>query len=55
MAYEEDFIGEVYFDQDEVGFMLRNKECWDRIAYGSECYEVIGNIHDNPELLEVEQ
>lgn len=39
---------------NETGFVLRHKGDYSWIAYTNEFYEVIGNIYDNPELLEVE-
>lgn len=37
---------------DKTGFVLSHKKDYDLIAYSNEFYEVIGNINDNPELLE---
>lgn len=36
----------VYVDADE-------ETQWDEMMWLTECYEIIGNIHDNPELREV--
>lgn len=52
-AYDEDFIGEVIFDEYESCFTLKYGDGWVVFSYIGECYEVIGNIHDNTELLEV--
>ena len=47
--YDEEDIGIVEWRKD--GFMIAHKSgTWARSFYGSENY-VIGNIHDNPELL----
>jgi uncharacterized phage protein (TIGR01671 family) len=50
-AYEEEIIGVVDWEENEVGFVIRLKEEYEIIGYSSEFYQVIGNIQDNPELL----
>ena len=47
---EEDFYGYAWIGKDEYGesITLSINKCWNG-------HEVIGNIHDNPELLEVEK
>ena len=47
---EEDFYGYAWIGKDEYGesITLSLNKCWNG-------HEVIGNIHDNPELLEVEE
>ena len=48
--YDEELIGIVEWRRD--GFMIAHKSgTWARCFYGCENY-VIGNIHDNPELLQ---
>ena len=46
--------GIVKWHNDELGWQLdtggKYLEC---IGYGGNMYEIVGNIHDNPELLEV--
>jgi uncharacterized phage protein (TIGR01671 family) len=42
--YDGGFILSPETDEDEGAGYLN---------YGSDCYEVVGNIHDNPEMLEV--
>lgn len=58
--YEENSIyyerGEVYFDTERYGWYVRFREYNDEISlweYDNTDIEVIGNIHDNGELLEV--
>ena len=53
-AFNKRRIGVISYEINETGFVLRYKGdyCW--IAYIDEFYEVIGNVYDNPELLEVE-
>lgn len=52
-AFNKSRIGVISYEMNEAGFVLRYKGdyCW--IAYIDEFYEVIGNVYDNPELLEV--
>lgn len=57
--YEENSIyyekGEVYFDTERYGWYVRFREYNDEISlweYDNTDIEVIGNVHDNPELLE---
>ena len=47
---EEDFYGYAWIGKDEYGesITLSLNKCWNG-------HEVIGNIHDNPELLEVKE
>lgn len=51
-AFNKSRIGVISYEMNEAGFVLRYKGdyCW--IAYIDEFYEVIGNVYDNPELLE---
>lgn len=53
-AYKKEFSVCVKWNKDEVGFEAVNGDWVDCLGYDSEFHEVIGNIHDNPELLEVE-
>lgn len=52
-AFNKRRIGVISYEMNEAGFVLRYKGnyCW--IAYIDEFYEVIGNVYNNPELLEV--
>ena len=53
-AFNKSRIGMISYEMNETGFVLRHKGDYSWIAYTNEFYEVIGNIYDNPELLEVE-
>lgn len=53
-AFNKSQIGVISYEMNETGFVLRYKGDYSWIAYTNEFYEVIGNIYDNPELLEVE-
>ena len=53
-AFNKSRIGVISYEMNEAGFVLRHKGGYSWIAYINEFYEVIGNIYDNPELLEVE-
>lgn len=53
-AFNKSRIGVISYEMNETGFVLRYKGDYSWIAYTNEFYEVIGNIYDNPELLEVE-
>ena len=49
----QDAIGEVYYENDTCMFMVRfrlNRSCWSFDSM-EEDIEVIGNIHENPELI----
>ena len=50
-AFEKSRIGMISYEMNETGFVLRHKGDYSWIAYANEFYEVIGNIHDNKELL----
>jgi len=52
----QDELGEVFLvEYVRFGYVLKQiGEPWCRFPYEYDEYEVIGNIHDNPELLEVE-
>ena len=50
-AFEKSLIGMISYEMNETGFVLRHKGDYSWIAYANEFYEVIGNIHDNKELL----
>ena len=52
----QDELGEVFLvEYVRFGYVLKQiGEPWCRFLYEYDEYEVIGNIHDNPELLEVE-
>ena len=50
-AYKRPSKWEVYWDENEVGFALRDGDNFNWLAYTSEFYEVLGNIYDKPELL----
>ena len=56
IVYSEDYTYRVFWDNDELSFGVDgiNNIDSDRLGnlYGVSC-EVIGNIHDNPELLDV--
>lgn len=51
-AYDDTFTGVVEYQICEVGFVLKDGQDFELISYASDCYEVIGNKWDNPELLE---
>lgn len=53
-AFNKSRIGVISYEMNEAGFVLRHKWGYSWIPYINEFYEVIGNIYDNPELLEVE-
>lgn len=53
-AFNKSRIGVISYEMNEAGFVLRHKGGYSWISYINEFYEVIGNIYDNPELLEVE-
>ena len=52
----QDELGEVFFvEYVRFGYVLKQiGEPWCRFPYEYDEYEVIGNIYDNPDLLEVE-
>lgn len=50
-AYDETFTGIVEYQICELGFVLDDGKDIELIAYAGDCYEVIGNKWDNPELL----
>ena len=50
-AFNKSRIGVISYEMNETGFVLRHKGDYSWIAYANEFYEVIGNIHDNKELL----
>ncbi len=52
----QDELGEVFLvEYVRFGYVLKQiGEPWCRFPYEYDEYEAIGNIHDNPELLEVE-
>lgn len=52
-AFNKSRIGVIRYKMNETGFVLRYKGDYSWIAYTNEFYEVIGNVYDNPELLEV--
>jgi uncharacterized phage protein (TIGR01671 family) len=52
-AYDEDIVGFIDWEDNECGFVIRSNGGYAIIAYIGEFYEIIGNAHDNPELLEV--
>lgn len=45
----------LYYDKPTIGFYAYDGERCFQLFTDSRCYEVIGNIHDNPELLEVSE
>ena len=51
-AYEEEIVGAVDWEYNETGYVIREKYGYTTFDYHGEFYEVLGNIHDNPELLE---
>ena len=53
---KEPYIGLVKYCPEVAGFMLTSKEAWCATEFGAGTVnlEVIGNTHDNPELLETE-
>ena len=50
-AFNKSRIGVISYEINETGFVLRHKGDYSWIAYANKFYEVIGNIHDNKELL----
>lgn len=55
VLFNVDERGVVYYDNEETSFMMEYGNCIVQMGYCfcSRDLEVIGNIHDNPELLEV--
>ena len=50
-------FGEVYFDEFSASFDVRG-ECWlsvEDLTCSDKYYEVIGNIYENPKLIEVKK
>lgn len=47
-------IYEVYWDDMLIGWQLRYKECSSWIKQFEYQFRIVGNIYENPELLEVE-
>lgn len=49
-------IGKIIYDEYDLAFVLRNEaeELSECLWYANQQIEVIGNVHDNPELLESE-
>lgn len=43
-------IGRVIFVDDEAGFVVDTDKKYFTMSFSSEC-EIVGNIHDNPELI----
>lgn len=54
LVFNESRIGVISYEMNVTGFVLSHKGGYSWIVYPNEFYEVIGNIYDNPELLEVE-
>jgi uncharacterized phage protein (TIGR01671 family) len=54
--WEEMNIGEIVYDDENAMFDVTNKNCADRedVFEGGGDFEVIGNIYENPEILEKE-
>lgn len=53
LVFDESRIGVISYEMNVTGFVLGHKGGYSWIVYPNEFYEVIGNIYDNPELLEV--